>query len=308
MTEPSERAEDAVELSERRLIEPDEQVVADAVRRAVTDPPGRPTRADLLVNAAAARARRRRRQRLTAGSALLATTAAVVAFGVAPAITPALTSTSVPATTPTPAPAGPTEEPATPLTYLTPSEVHAVFPDADSLDPGGEFQWFDVQGHEWSSACGAGSPLEGVAPLHSMQIASWGQATPQPPDPVTGEVYTLISPDVSANMHIFTDGAQAEGYAAALQDSVTTCTPQEGFAPSMPVPGLLDSGAAALFSHGYSEGAYSIIAVGVRDRYASTIYASVPAPHTDEGYVTAARAVAGLATTSAARAAETGLP
>ena len=145
-----------------------------------------------------------------------------------------------------------------------------------------------------------------AAVLHADRLVGTGDTAA--PDPVTGEVYTLVESEVDANMHIFTEAAQAEGYAAALQDSVSTCTPQEGFAPSMPVPGLLDSGAAALYSHGYSEGRYSIIAVGVRDRYASTIYASVPAPDTDEGYVTAARAVAGLATTSAARAAEAGLP
>jgi len=230
---------------------------------------------------------------------------------------PAPTASASPSFTMAPMPTA-TEQSASPLEYLTLSEVQSVFPGVVPTEgdgTNGDFQWIDVSGHTWFTACVGDTVLEGIAPLYSMQTASWGTLTPQPPDSRTGDVLTRRDDQVGFNVFIFRTAAEASQYGETYGASVSTCVDDPAVEadpgaldPSRPVAGALDTGAASLSTYGYYDGAWSIDAVVVRGRYAVRATSVVPTAETEQGYVDAARATAGLTTIAAERAAAANLP
>jgi len=331
MDEHPEHPDDAVEVPGRRSASLADAHVADALRRAVASPAPTTGRAHQLTQAALRRTRQRRHRRLLTGSAALTAAVTLTAFGVSAAAPwaprpadnfaantgPAPTASASPSFTMAPMPTA-TEQPASPLEYLTLDEVRSVFPGVVMTEGDGtndDFQWFDVAGHTWFTACVGDTVLEGIAPLYSMQGASWGTLTPQSPEPGTGYVYTRRDDQVGFNVFIFRTAAEATVYGEAYGASVSTCVDDPAVKrdplaldPSRPVAGTLDTGAASLSTYGYHDGAWSIDAVVVRGRYAVRATSAVPTPETEQGYVDAARATAGLATIAAERAAAANLP
>lgn len=318
-TSNSSDDDDAVELFDRRRHDADDRAVAAAVRSALGDGDSwTDSQLHQIARAADRRAEQRRRQRrVRTPVVLLASAAAVAGLVVVPQVLPTKGGSG-----PEPAGTGPTSGlPGTEPVLLTDAEVHDVLPDADPVGYGSDPAAVPPVPMD---ACGTAT-LSGVSAPISSQSAQWGtpgreEREQQLATEPGGGGGTLIQ--LMVVVDTFADSAQANGYADALSESTSTCTPADG--AQHPVYPFQTTSfiAPSLYVTGYSGGVLAVTAVEVDGAHTATVHAWVPvaedpttvSPGPDEPVApvpgadgrslgSAVRAVVGLATSAAERAA-----
>lgn len=267
MTGTNHDHDDAIELPETRQHDDHDGAVAVAVRSALSDSDAwTDTQLHQIAQAAGRRAERQRRARLVRTPAVLLASAAAVA-ALAAVVPPVLRPMDE--TGQGPVAAGTTNtSPSAEAPLLTDEEVHRVLPSADPLDSNDDPRAVPPVPQD---ACGT-STLASVDAPAASRSSTWGIAGGDVEDSAGDG--PLVQLEVTVDS--FADAAHANGYADALSESISTCTPLPGTQqPTYPFSTLARI-ASALYVTGYSDGVLAVTAVQVDGAHAATVRALVP--------------------------------